>query len=102
MKTLVTGGTGFVGSHLIEQLVAAGDDVRALVRLNSNRRYVASLGAEVATGDLDDLDSLRAACEGCEVVYHSAARVEIVGDEEDFHRVTVAGTPMLLAAAMVK
>lgn len=99
MKTLVTGGTGFVGSHLIEQLVAAGDDVRALVRLNSNRRYAASLGAEVVTGDLDDMDSLRAACEGCEVVYHSAARVEIVGDEEEFHRVTVAGTARLISAA---
>jgi nucleoside-diphosphate-sugar epimerase len=102
MKTLVTGGTGFVGSHLIEQLVAAGDEVRALVRLNSNRRFVASLGAEVITGDLDDQDSLRAACDGCEVVYHSAARVEIVGDEEEFHRVTVAGTARLLAVAKEK
>jgi 2-alkyl-3-oxoalkanoate reductase len=102
MKVLVTGGTGFVGSHLIEQLRAAGDSVRALVRLGSDRRYVASLGAEMATGDLDDLDSLRAACQGCEVVYHSAARVEIVGDEEDFHRTTVAGTARLVAAAREK
>jgi nucleoside-diphosphate-sugar epimerase len=102
MKVLVTGGTGFVGSHLIEQLRAAGDSVRALVRLGSDRRFVASLGAEVATGDLDDMDSLRAACDGCEIVYHSAARVEIVGGEEEFHRTTVAGTARLLAAAKEK
>lgn len=102
MKTLVTGGTGFVGSHLIEQLVASGDSVRALVRVSSNRRYAASLGAEVVTGDLDDLDSLRAACDGCDVVYHAAARVEIVGGEEEFHRVTVAGTARMLAAAREK
>jgi nucleoside-diphosphate-sugar epimerase len=102
MKVLVTGGTGFVGSHLIEQLRAAGDAVRALVRLGGDRRLVASLGAEVCTGDLDDLDALRAACEGCEIVYHAAARVEIVGEDEEFHRVTVAGTARLVAAAREK
>ncbi|HVP13725.1 MAG TPA: NAD-dependent epimerase/dehydratase family protein [Phycisphaerae bacterium] len=102
MKVLVTGGTGFVGSHLIEQLRADGSSVRALVRLGSDRRFVASLGAEVVTGDLDDLDSLRSACEGCETVYHCAARVEIVGPEEDFNRTTVAGTARLVAAAKEK
>ncbi len=102
MKVLVTGGTGFVGKHLIRQLRAAGDDVRALVRLGSDRQGVAALGAEIATGDLDDLDSLRAACDGCEVVYHSAARVEIVGTEDEFHRTTVAGTTRLLTAAREK
>lgn len=99
MKVLVTGGTGFVGSHLIRQLVEGGDEVCAIVRPGSNRAYAASLGARVVTGDLDDLDSLRAACEGCDVVYHSAARVEIVGSEEEFHRTTVAGTARLVAAA---
>lgn len=99
MNVLVTGGTGFVGSHLIDQLVAQGDTVRALVRPNSNRALLESLGAEPVTGDLDDIASLVRACEGCEVVYHSAARVEIVGSEEEFHKTTVEGTEHLLAAA---
>jgi len=99
MDVLVTGGTGFVGSHLIEQLRARGDSVRALVRCESGRGFIESLGAEAARGDLDDLDSLRAACRECQVVYHCAARVEIVGTQEQFHRTTVLGTERLLRAA---
>lgn len=99
MKSLVTGGTGFVGSHLIEALVEQGDSVRALVRPSGDRAFLARLGAEAALGDLDDLDSLRAACAGVDVVYHSAARVEIVGDYKDFHHTTVMGTSRLLQAA---
>lgn len=98
MNALVTGGTGFVGGHLIEQLIARGDRVSAIVREGSNAAFVESLGARVVRGDLDDLDSLRAACTGCEVVYHSAARVEIVGSEEEFQRTTVDGTRRLVAA----
>lgn len=99
MDALVTGGTGFVGSLLIEQLRAGGDTVRALVRPGSDRRFAESLGAQVVTGDLDDLDSLLAACEGCDIVYHAAARVEIVGTEAEFRRTTVEGTERLITAA---
>ncbi len=99
MKSLVTGGTGFVGSHVIETLVAQGDSVRALVRPSGDRAFLTQLGAEPALGDLDDFESLRAACRGVDVVYHSAARVEIVGDYEDFHRTTVLGTTRLIQAA---
>jgi len=99
MKALVTGGTGFVGSHLIEQLRDRSDEVRALVRPSSDRSLLESIGAEPVVGDLDDAGSLRRACEGCDIVYHAAARVEMVGSEADFHRTTVAGTQRLLAAA---
>ncbi|MFQ5423224.1 MAG: NAD-dependent epimerase/dehydratase family protein [Phycisphaerae bacterium] len=99
MKTLVTGGTGFVGSHLIEHLHTGGDQVRALVRPGSNADFARSLGADVVTGDLDDRDSLDAACAGCDVVYHAAAKVEIVGREDDFQRTTVGGTERLVEAA---
>ncbi len=99
MKTLVTGGTGFVGSHLIEALRASGDSVRALVRPGSDRDLVTRLGAEPVTGQLEDIESLKAACRGVDVVYHSAARVEIIGDYADFHETTVLGTQRLIAAA---
>lgn len=99
MNVLVTGGTGFVGSHLIEQLRTEGMNVRALVRPGSNADLVRSLGALVVSGDLGDEDSLRAACRDCDVVYHAAARVEIVGSQRDFDRITVGGTESLLRAA---
>lgn len=99
MKALVTGGTGFVGSHLIEVLRAGGDDVRALVRRSSDRDAMARLGAEPVQGELEDLASLRRAVAGCDVIYHAAARVEIVGDYREFHETTVAGTERLVTAA---
>lgn len=99
MKALVTGGTGFVGSHLIEQLRARGDDVVALCRPGSNRKLLENIGAEVRYGDLDDSASLEAACAGCDVVYHCAARVEIVGAWDAFQRTTIDGTRRLVSAA---
>ncbi|MFO0971905.1 MAG: NAD-dependent epimerase/dehydratase family protein [Phycisphaerae bacterium] len=100
MKVLVTGGTGFVGSHLIEALRAAGDSVRAICRPSGDRNLLTRLGAETVPGELEDAASLRAACRGCDVVYHAAARVEIVGDQRDFYETTVAGTQRLVSAAL--
>lgn len=99
MIALVTGGTGFVGSHLIEALRSGGDTVRALVRRSSDRDQIASLGGEPVEGELGDVESLRKACRGCDVVYHAAARVEIVGDYREFHETTVMGTERLVQAA---
>ncbi len=99
MEVLVTGGTGFVGSHLIQQLRAQGDSVRTLVRPTSDCALVESMGAETVVGDLDDFDSLCHACAGRDIVYHSAARVEMVGTEAEFQRTTVTGTERLIAAA---
>jgi nucleoside-diphosphate-sugar epimerase len=102
MKALITGGSGFVGGHLAEQLRAQGDQVRALVRPTSDTRLLKRLGVELTPGDLEDPDSLARACAGCDIVYHSAARVEIVGDESEFRKTTVEGTERLLAAANSK
>jgi len=99
MNALVTGGTGFVGSHLIEALRSNGDTVHALVRRSSDREQISRLGGDPVEGELGNLDSLRKACRGCDVVYHAAARVEILGDFREFHETTVMGTERLIQAA---
>ncbi len=73
MKTLVTGGTGFLGSHLVRVLLERGEDVRCLVRSTSRRDNLQDLSVELVTGDLSDLDSIRKAIDGCSSVYHCAA-----------------------------
>jgi nucleoside-diphosphate-sugar epimerase len=99
MIVLVTGGTGFLGSHLIEQLTQAGDSVRALARSSSGEQDLRSLAATVVRGNLDDADSLVRACEGCEAVYHCAARVELYGRDQEFYETNVLGTQRLVEAA---
>jgi nucleoside-diphosphate-sugar epimerase len=99
MIVFVTGGTGFLGSHLIEQLSQTGDSVRALARSSSGDEYLRSLGATPIRGNLDDAESLDRACEGCEAVYHSAARVELHGSEKEFYETNVVGTQRLVEAA---
>jgi len=98
MKALVTGGTGFVGSHLLEALLRRGDTVRALVRSPAR---AAALGLDDVAwipGDLDDPDALTRASEGVDVIYHVAGLV-MARDEAEFHAVNAAGTRRLLEAA---
>lgn len=96
---LVTGGTGLLGSHFVEQLVKRGRRVRALVRPGSDTRFLVSQGAELVEGDLSDAESLARACEGVSTVYHSAARVGDWGPWEEFVNITIEGTRKLLQAA---
>jgi nucleoside-diphosphate-sugar epimerase len=101
LNNLVTGGTGFLGSHLIEALAARGESVRALVRPTGKVAHLQSLGVEPAYGDLTDAPSLRAAVRGMERVYHCAALAADWGYGWDaFRAVNVTGTGSLLAAAL--
>ncbi len=64
MKAFVTGGTGFIGGHIIKNLLSSGASVRALVRDSGKRRAVENLGAEPVLGDITNPDSLRGAFDG--------------------------------------
>jgi nucleoside-diphosphate-sugar epimerase len=99
MKRLVTGGTGFIGSHLVERLLAAGHPTRVLVRDEAKGDWLARQGAELIVGDVTDLTSLMRATEGIDTVFHCAAYVTDWGPWGRFKAVTVDGTSNLLAAA---
>lgn len=96
---LITGATGLLGSHIAEQLVAAGQRVRVLVRGNSDTKFMDSLGVEKVPGDVTDAASLAAAFDGVERVYHAAAQVGDWGPWERYVAVTIQGTANMLAAA---
>jgi NADH dehydrogenase len=94
---LVTGGTGFVGGHVVHALRQAGRPVRCLVRSRRTAGTLATLGCELAEGDVTDTDSLRRALEGIEVVVHLVAIRQ--GKAEQFRRIMVGGTQALLRLA---
>lgn len=97
MTVLVTGATGFIGPKVVHALRTQGRDVRALVRRPDRAGQIASLGAELVTGDVTDPASLRAAVEGCAQVIHLVAIIK--GRPQDFHRVMTQATKDLVAAA---
>jgi 2-alkyl-3-oxoalkanoate reductase len=101
MNALVTGAHGFIGSHLVEGLLAAGHRVRALVSPWGDLANLSRVldDVEVVRGDIALPDALDAACTGIETVFHAAARVAEWGPWEPFHRTNVLGTERLLRAA---
>jgi len=102
MRTLVTGGNGFLGSHLVRALREQGDEVRVLAQPGTDTDRIDGLGAEVSWGDLLQPETLEAACAGREVVFHLAGVVQDWGPAELFRRVNVGGTRNLLAAAKAR
>ena len=98
-KTLVTGGTGFVGRAVVTELLNAGRQVRVLAR-NPQHPALAGLDVEAAPGDLRDSASLEKAVQGCNHLFHVAADYRLwVPDPEEMYAVNVEGTRNLLAAA---
>ncbi len=98
-RVLVTGATGFLGHSLVDQLVAAGYTVRALVRESSDTRHLRELGAELSVGDVRQAEPVNAAVEGCAYVVHAAGLFRLWGDARDFERTNVEGTAYVLEAA---
>jgi dihydroflavonol-4-reductase len=101
LLALVTGSTGFIGSHLCRALTAAGHEVRAFHRPNSSLLLLENLDVEHCIGDITQPDSLAAALKGVEVVFHTAAKLGIPRDPDLIYAVTVAGTRNVLNAARV-
>lgn len=83
MKALVTGATGFVGGHLIEALVRRGDEVTALVRSPGKAALLEQLNVRQVAGDLHNLEAIRAAVRGQDIIYHVAGLVA-ARDEAEF------------------
>ncbi|HVM55841.1 MAG TPA: NAD(P)H-binding protein [Gaiellaceae bacterium] len=97
MTVLVTGGTGFVGGHVVHALRARDVPVRALVRDPARAPRLGAWGVELVRGDVTDAASLAAACEGADAVVHLVSI--ITGKPADFERVMAQGTRDLVAAA---
>jgi nucleoside-diphosphate-sugar epimerase len=98
-RCLITGASGFIGSHLAARLAREGYDVRCLVRPTSDRSRLETLGAEIVVGDLTSAPSLIAAADGCAYVLHCAALVSDWATVAEITAVNVEGTRNVLAAA---
>lgn len=95
MKALVTGATGFIGSHLAEALAGRGWGVRCLVRRTHRLGWIENLDVELVRGDCRDKPSLGPAVDGVDVVFHLAGLINALRWEE-YHAANVAGTKNLL------
>ena len=100
MRNLVTGASGFLGSHLVEALLSRGENVRVLIRPTSKKNQLKSLGVELVYGDLNDIQSLKQAMQNIDRVYHSAAFATDWGTWEMARCANVKGVSNMLQAAM--
>lgn len=94
----VTGATGLLGSHIVEQLRGKGERVRALVRPGGDARFLEAQGAEVVRGGLENTEELKAALAGAGTVYNCAAKVSDWGPWAEFEREAEVGTRSLVEA----
>lgn len=99
MKALVTGGGGFLGGAIVRMLVEQGESVVSLSR--ATYPELSALGVEQRQGDLGNYGAVSEAVEGCDVVFHVAAKAGIWGNYEDFYRANVTGTQNVLEACRV-
>jgi len=96
MRALVTGGGGFLGRAIVDRLIARGDFVRSFSR--GAHPELEALGVEVHRGDLADADAVRKAADGCDIVFHVAAKAGVWGPAKEYERTNVLGTDNVLLA----
>ncbi len=96
MRVLVTGGGGFLGQAIVKLLLERGDEVRSF----SRNRYpqLDDLGVEQICGNLDDSSAVNDAVNGCDIVYHVAAKAGVWGSCQDFYQTNVVGTRNIVNA----
>lgn len=100
MRALVTGATGFLGSHIAKRLLGKGHDVRVLVRPTSDLTLVEDLDGDAVVGDVTDPGTLPPAVEGCDAVFHAAGVVSFWrGWEDKLRAVNVEGVRNVVRAA---
>ena len=98
MRVLVTGGGGFLGRYIVEQLLQRGDQVRVLCR--NPYPELEKLGAQMQQGDVADRVTVLEATKNVEVVFHVAAMVGFWGRHEDYYRINVGGTQNVIDACV--
>jgi 2-alkyl-3-oxoalkanoate reductase len=96
MNALVTGGGGFLGKAIVTRLIARGDTVTSFAR--GAYPELRALGVRVTQGELVNADAVQRAAEGCDIVFHVAAKPGIWGPYQDYYRVNVVGTENVLGA----
>src|SRR5690242_18076667 len=95
MRVTVTGGTGFLGSYLVRDLLARGVNVRVLARPSARADRLAAAGVEIVPGDLRDGASIARAVRGADIVYHLAAKVG-AAPRKDYFEINVDGTERVI------
>src|SRR5512139_1412868 len=98
MRALVTGGTGFIGSHLAEFLIREGHEVTCLVRDTTKPGYLEGLPVTMVRGDCTDRDSLTGAVRSADYIFHLAGLTK-ARREHEFYEVNVKGTENVVRAA---
>jgi len=99
MRCAVTGGNGFVGSHLVDRLLEDGHQVRVLVRPTADLRWIRDTVVEVVQGSVADHDALCRTFDGCDLVFHVAG-VTTAREPEEFYRVNRDGTARAVRACL--
>ncbi len=102
MKAFVTGGTGFIGKHVVRKLRERGEDVVALVRTPSKAGELRTMGAEIVEGDLSNVDAIARGVQGCDAAFHVGATYKVgIPDSEHpaMYDANVRGTERVLDAA---
>jgi dihydroflavonol-4-reductase len=101
-RVLLTGSTGFIGSHVVRALLARGDDVRVTVRPSSPEKALDGLDVERVSADITDRQAMRRAARGIERAFHVAGSVNLRLPPEQLLRVNAEGTRTVLDACLAE